>query len=186
MNTLRSKIMLGVLSLSLVGLGWAAPRATYAAEAKVQPVVSAGVYQDQPDQLRNLRLEHRFKQEQLLLAIQATRIELAREVAAEAQARIVYLKSEGQDVATLEAALAAFYTQLQAAQDSWNATQAVINGHAGFDANGKVLDAEQAGQTVRQVGDGLRTTARTLRDAGVELRRAERDFRRSLRSSDNM
>jgi len=67
------------------------------------------------------------------------------------QERIDKAAENGKDVTALQAALDAYESALNAAQPKYAGIASIVNTHAGFDANGKVTDAEQAKSTVEQM-----------------------------------
>ncbi len=132
-----------------------------------------------PQGVSNARLEYRLKQMKLQLQGQQNRIDLARLAAEEAQDRIESLKAEGKDTASLESALAIFNDQIDEAQAKHDEAQDIIDAHAGFDANGKVTDAEQAKATLQGARGAMREAQEILHNAGRDFRQAVRDFRQN-------
>jgi hypothetical protein len=106
------------------------------------------------------------------------RIDFAEQVTAEARNWIARLEGQGKDTAALEAALAEYETQIDAAQSSWNTANGILATAAGFDAAGEVTDPDAARQTLQDAGDAMRQTHRLLADAGRAFRRAVQEFRR--------
>jgi hypothetical protein len=86
-------------------------------------------------------------------------------------------KAKGLDTAALEAALSTFQSQQAQVQSSHDSAAAVLNTHAGLDANGKVTDAALAAQTVRDARQSLVDGRRTLKQAQKDLTQAVRSFR---------
>jgi len=174
--TIISGVTAGVIVVT-GGLLVSAP-AAHAAEVSAES--SQSLRLDQHDEEReNRRLQHLFKQQKLMLAIQEDRLVMAREAAADAQDRIDELKAEGKDTAGIEAALATFNAGIEAAQSSWNTASTILSAGAGFDDNGQVIDQEQARETVRSAGQALQDTGRTLRRAAADFRHAARQFRQA-------
>jgi len=147
-----------------------------------QTAPAAGQFQvgdEQRNERANARLEHLLKQAQMMLAIQKDRLDMAREEAAFAQERIDAAEARGKDIAAIQAALDMFKTQIEAAQSLSDNAGSILDARAGFDADGKVVDLDQARDTLRQAGDAMREASRTLREAARELRRAARQYRAS-------
>ena len=81
------------------------------------------------------------------------------------QARIDKAAANGKDVTALQAALDAFESALKSGKPIYDSMSGIVNSHQGFDANGKVTDAEKAKSTVRRDA---------YEDAGAQVR-DERD-----------
>jgi uncharacterized coiled-coil DUF342 family protein len=69
-----------------------------------------------------------------------------------ANAMIERLKEAGESTAELEAALAAYESAVKAAHPIYESCNGIVNSHKGFDADGKVTDAEQARETIQELG----------------------------------
>ena len=123
--------------------------------------------------------EYQFKREKDFFADQTRRLTAANTVANKTQDYINAQNALGKDTTALAAALAAFKTQLATAQSSHDAAGALIDAHAGFDANGVVTDLAQAVQTVKDVRKPLVDAHQTLRKAGLDLRAAIRAYRKA-------
>ena len=67
------------------------------------------------------------------------------------QARIDKAAANGKDVTALQAALDAFESALKSAKPTYESMNGIVNSHQGFDANGKVTDAEKAKSTVKEM-----------------------------------
>ena len=68
-------------------------------------------------------------------------------------------------MSALQAALSTFQTQIATAQSSHNTTASVLGNHAGFDANGKVTNPDQARQTLLDGRQSLRDAHGVIRQA---------------------
>jgi hypothetical protein len=130
---------------------------------------------------QHARLERCLRLEQEWLARQQDRLDHTDEVAARVQEFIDQAQAEGKDTSALEAALAAFQSQVATAQSQHDAAADILSEHAGYDDDGKVTDPELARETCRSAGQALRDARRTLNQAGHDLRRAIRDWRRANR-----
>ncbi len=175
-----SVVLCGVTAgiVALVGGALLPVPTAHACEISAAP--SRSLQMDQIDEEKaNRRLQHLFKQQKLMLAIQEDRLVMAREAAADAQERIDELKAEGKDTAGIVAALATFNAGIEAAQSSWNTTSSILSTGAGFDDNGQVIDQEQARETVRSARQAIQDTGRILRRAAADFRHAARQFRQA-------
>jgi hypothetical protein len=93
------------------------------------------------------------------------------------QARIDKADANGKDVTALQSAFDAFASALKNAKPTYDSIGVIVSLHQGFDANGKVIDAELAKSTVQ----GMRTKMHELKSAmggtGKALREAIKAFR---------
>ncbi len=126
-------------------------------------------------------LERAYERTKMALDHQADRLEFAGEIVGDVQEWIDELKSKGKDTTTLEAALAAYQAGLAEAQGYHDQAAAILATHAGFDDAGKLVDREQALETVRTAGRALRDGERALRDTTIDFRQTVRDWRRENR-----
>jgi len=126
---------------------------------------------------RGTRLERAFEREKDWLSRQSDNLARAGTAADKAGELIEKAKERGVDTGALEAALAKFEGQLAAAEDSHEEAAAIIGAHAGFNGGGKVIDQEQALETVKSAGAALRDAMRTLKDAAQDLRDAVKAWR---------
>ena len=180
------KLAAGLTAAALVVTGMvdggAGVAVAQAAAIPAQMVPAAGQFQvgdEQRNDRANARLEHVLKQAQMMLAIQKDRLEIAREVVTFAQERIDTAEARGKDITAIQAGLDMFMTHVEAAQSLSDNAGSILDAKAGFDADAKVVDLDQARDTLRQAGDAMREAGRTLRDAARELRRAARGYRAS-------
>ncbi len=127
------------------------------------------------------RLEKVYQRELKALDAQAKRLTAADNRVQKLGERIANLKSQGKNTSTLEAALADFKAVLSNAHTTHDKAAGILKTHAGFDANGKVSDVQQARQTVQEAGNLLREVHRDLRPALGDLVRAVREFIRDNR-----
>ncbi len=123
------------------------------------------------------RLEQGFAREKDIQVRQEARLAKAEEVIAKTQAYIDKEKAAGYDTSALEAALADF----KAVRDENAALSAeaaaLIGSHAGFDADGKVSDVQQARKTVKEIGKLQRRFHINAVEASLDLRDALREYR---------
>jgi hypothetical protein len=99
------------------------------------------------------------------------------EFIAKVQQLIERAGQNGKDVAAVQAALDAFEDAVSDAKPIHQSMAAIVNSHAGFDANGKVTDSEQAKQTVQQMGEKLKGLRDAMAGTGKELHEALKAFR---------
>jgi len=88
-------------------------------------------------------------------------------------------KANGKDVTALQAALDAFSAAVKDARPVYESGKGIVASHKGFDADGNVVDAAQALQTVQdmrgklqEIRDILVGPAKALRDAIQQFRQA--------------
>lgn len=140
--------------------------------------------QDGADERGGARLEFAYLRLKQAAEGQALRLDHAGDIAEFVQGWIDELAAQGEDVSLLQAGLDAFRAAVDEAQGHQDRAQAVLDEHAGFDENGKVVDRQQAVETIRQAGRALRDGHRALKDGAIQLRRAVSDWRRQHRPAD--
>ena len=97
----------------------------------------------------NAALARTYKLEQNRLRLQDVRLKNAEVYAGKIDQQIAKLKAKGQDTAALEQAVAGFRTSITQARAEWQSASATLATHAGFDAAGKVSNADQARATLK-------------------------------------
>jgi chromosome segregation ATPase len=132
----------------------------------------------------NAALSRRYKEEQQRLKLQDARLNRAAEYAAKVDSIIAKLKAKGKDTAALEQAVAAFRAGIAQARAEWQAASDTLSTHSGFDADGKVSDADQARATLKSAHEHMQsahTIARgaykSLHEAIVAYRKANREVK---------
>jgi len=125
------------LLIALVAVGMSFGSAS-AAPAKPKPTPPA-----------NAALSRTYKVEQNRLKLQEARLKNADKYAGKIDELIAKLKAKGQDTAALEQAVAAFHADIAKARAEWQAASTTLAAHAGFDAAGKVTNADQARATLK-------------------------------------
>jgi hypothetical protein len=123
--------------------------------------------------------ERQFKREQDWFNDQTKRLADAKTIATKVQDYINAQNAKGKDTSSLVASLATYNSQISTAQGSHNTAGTLITAHAGFDANGKVIDLQLANQTVRDMRKSLMDAHLVLREAGRDLRKAIRAYRQT-------
>ena len=93
------------------------------------------------------------------------------------QARIDKAAASGKDVTALQAALDAFESALKSAKPIYDSISGIVNSHQGFDANGKVTDAEKAKYTVKEMRTNMVELKSAMGGTGKALREALKAFR---------
>lgn len=164
----RRAMMLGLAACAIIAAGVGAIPAGPVFAAPEPPAATA------PAQVQGERLERLLKREQRRLEYEQRRLAHANERAGRIQQRIDTLKSQGKDTAKLEAALANFKKAIATAQTHFDTAKRILDAKAGFDANGKVTNVDQARTT-------LRDTARAERQFSLTVRKAVRELLRELR-----
>jgi hypothetical protein len=92
-------------------------------------------------------------------------------------------QAKGYDTSELEAALRSFQAKIDEAQALQDTAAQAVEGKAGFDENGEVVDPQQAGETLKATHRAIQDANQTLFPAGQDLRQALRDYRQSKRNS---
>ena len=105
------------------------------------------------------------------------RIGKAEDFVERAQSLIDRASQNGKDVSAVQAALDAFQQAVNNTEPMYEGVQSIVDSHAGFDANGKVTDPEQAKVTVRAMGEKLKEIRDVMGGTGMELRDAIQAFR---------
>jgi hypothetical protein len=103
---------------------------------------------------------------------------------AKIQARIDKAAASGKDVTALQAALDAFESALKSAKPGYDSMSGIVSAHQGFDAIGKVNDAELAKSTVKEVGAKLKEVKASMGGTGKALRQALKAFRAANKPAD--
>jgi len=175
-----SKVGIAVIIcvIALVGI---APVSIVAAVAEVTAVPAVSVSYHERDYMR---FEHALQRIELLLEGQSTHLDLANLSIAQTQELIAKLQAEGKDTTDLETALSTFQGQVPAAQGAHNNARSIIDAKAGFDANGKVVDEEQAKQTLKDARDAMKECRDLMQPAAQAFREAVKAYLQSLRPAD--
>lgn len=160
-----------ILAVSAAALVFAAFPATSAFAADEAPPPSGEVSNERLEKIwgRQLRMY-----EKLGRAFEDTNAHIAK-----IQERIDKAAENGKDVAALQAALDDYAAALTAAKPTYDSIGSIVSSHAGFDADGKVTDAEQARSTVEQMRTKMRELKSAIGDSFKALREALRAFRQA-------
>jgi len=130
----------------------------------------------QPADRVNRLLERKWKAEQRRYEAQGKLFDVSSDLMERAQAAIDRATDKGIDTSAAEAALAALETAIANVKPLYEQAGAELTAHAGFDASGKVTDAQTAAQTVEdmhklldQVRDDTHDERETLQHALWDL-----------------
>ena len=93
------------------------------------------------------------------------------------QSLIDKASANGKDTASLQAALNAYESALKTAKPIYNGINGIVTSHQGFDANGKVTDAEKAKSTVDQMRTKMQEVKSAMGGTFKALREAMKAFR---------
>jgi len=96
---------------------------------------------------------------------------------AKAQERIDKAAQSGKDVSALQSALNAFEAAAKVAKPIYDSIGGIVSTHQGFDASGKVTDAEQAKSTVKDLHTKMLDLKTAMGGTGKALRDALKAFR---------
>ena len=99
------------------------------------------------------------------------------EFVAKAQQLIDRASAKGKDVSAVQAALDAFVESTKDAKPVYESAKGIINSHQGFDANGKVTNAEQAKATVEQMRTKMQEIKSTMNGTFKALLEEMKAFR---------
>lgn len=171
-----------VLTTLLVGaFALALPTGVFAQTGNppAQPTQAAPNAQNQQER-RDTRLETLFQRAQKQVVNQAKLFAAVDTRLPKLQARIDTLKSQGVNVAALEKAVADFKIELNAARTAHNAAEQILKIHAGFDANGKVTNAQLAKDTLQQATQLLKQARQDVRPS---LRNLVQVIRQTIRAN---
>lgn len=87
------------------------------------------------------------------------------------------LIENGEDASGLQAILDTFQANMDAVRSAYDDLGVVVETHAGFDADGAVVDESLAVQTLRQIAEGLLDLHQLGEDARFELRWDSMEYR---------
>ena len=144
-------------------------------------VSAAGADDPQPPSgpVTNGKLEQVWARQQRAYEKLGKGFDRADDFTARAQQLIDRAKENGKDVSALQAALDAFESAIKEAHPIYEGGKGIINSHQGFDANGKVTNAEKAKETIQAMHDKLQEVKAAMNGTGKALREATRDFRQA-------
>ena len=171
-------ILLVAMTLALVAaaLPWTSVFAAPAADPSTPPVDS---------EKSNARIESLWMREQNAVERLGKVIDRSNTMTEKVQTWIDRARENGKDVTALQAALDAYKQAVQESGPMYEQAQSIVNEHAGFDADGKVTDREQAIQTLKELGTQLKDLRGQIGTPGKALREAIKAFREANKPADN-
>ena len=158
---------MGILAVLLVGMmafafpGGSVAAATPTPQPPKDPQVQAARI--------NARLERAFKALQKIVEQQARHMKRADALIGKAEVLITRAKANGKDTAALEAAVAAYKTKEIEFKKLNSAAADILKTHAGFDANGKVVNRDLAKQTLQDGHEQVKDARGLFSDALKKL-----------------
>lgn len=171
-------ILLAGMTLALVAaaLPWTSVFAAPAADPTTPPA---------DGEKSNTRIESLWTREQNAVERMGKVLDRSNTMTEKVQTWIDRAKENGKDVTALQAALDAYKQAVQEAGPMYEQAQSIVNEHAGFDADGKVTDREQAIQTLKDLGAQLKDLRGQIGTPGKALREAIKAFREANKPADN-
>ena len=164
--TLVTKSLLGLAVLAFLAGGWVAPALAAA-----------------PDEQEHRGLEYRLKWALLRVDVLQDHLDNAGDAAVILQQLIDDEQADGHDTSILEAALGAFESSRDTAQNFRDTAAQILNDKAGFDDNGKVVDPQAARDTIKSARETMNEARKTMHEARKDLREAMREYRQTRRNS---
>jgi hypothetical protein len=125
----------------------------------------------------NEKLESAYQKQLEWLAVQQTNIGKLNDAAMKLQTLIEKAKAKGLDTSSLEAVVADINSRLPQSQSAHDTAAGILNGHAGFDASGNVVDAATARQTLKSARKNLDTSKNINVSLAQELKNAIQAWR---------
>lgn len=162
MKTVSKVVVALTLAASVVFL--ALPAGSVFAQGEKPPQVETELPRGPQD------LEKMFEREIERYERTGERIAKSAEVVEKLEDRIAELVEEGEDSSSLEIILGAFQENMTAVEGAYAEVGELIDEHAGFDADGKVVDESLAVYTLRRIAEGLLEVHQLGEDARFELK----------------
>lgn len=128
-------------------------------------------------QVSNERLERIWARFQHVYQRQEKLMNRAGEMSSRIQSWIDKMNAQGKDAAAVQAALDAFEQAVEEAKPLYTEIGAIVAAHTGFDAEGKVIDREQAIATLEDLGAKMKELRQTMSEPARALRQAIKSFR---------
>jgi hypothetical protein len=125
----------------------------------------------------NTLLKKDYQIEQNWLTKQQDNLNKTASVVTNVQNLIAKANGDGKDTTTLVNALATFQSQIATSQSSHNTAASILATHAGFDANGNIVDHDAARLTVNSARQSLSDAHNLLWQAANDLHRAIKEWR---------
>jgi uncharacterized protein YbaA (DUF1428 family) len=165
-----------VLALVAAALPWTSVFAAPAADPSTPPA---------DGEESNTRIEALWTREQNAVERMGKVLDRSTTMTEKVQTWIDKAREDGKDVTALQAALDAYKQAVQAAGPMYEQAQSIVQKHAGFDADGKVTDREQAMQTLKDLGTQLKALREQVGTPGKALREAIKAFREANKPADS-
>jgi hypothetical protein len=166
-----------VLSTLVLAIGLAALPAAGVSAASLRDETSPPTNQ----QAGFARLERAWARTQTAYQRQGDRLAKAHGFISRAQSLIDKANQKGLDTSAVQAALNAFAEVIPAAQTAHDPGAAIIASHAGFDADGKLIDRTIAVGTVKALNQVIKDTRLAMNGTGQGMREAVKAFRQAHR-----
>lgn len=177
MSKIASKLhkVLAVLMLATT-LSFAMPSLHAQAEATSEPTPPLA-----PGERGGTRLERTWLRQQRTYNRLSFMFDHAQRRIDRAQELIDQATANGKDTAGLQAALDGYAAAVKSARPAFESAKGILASHKGFDAQGRVTEAELAEDTVRNMGEQLREIRDVLLNPARALGDALRAFREANR-----
>lgn len=127
--------------------------------------------------LRNKLLERAFQREVRNHDRQEKLFDIADRTQNRIEELIARVKNDGKDTTGLEAVMSKFPGEVAKAKVSYDQAGTIIRTHNGFDADGKVVDVEDAKETLKNINKYAKDCRETVTAAMKDLRVALKEFR---------
>ena len=129
------------------------------------------------------KLTQMYRFEQQRSKIQGERLKRTVAFASKLDQLIARQKDKKQDTAALERAVGSFRAALDRAWAEWQAASTGLTAHAGFDNDGKVTNADQAGATLKDAHGHMEQAHTIARNALRELHGAIAAYHKAHRGA---
>jgi hypothetical protein len=127
----------------------------------------------------NFRLEQAWHRQQRVYERQERQLDEADGFIQRVQNLIERAEEKGWDTTVVQTALDAFTAAIPASQAAHDKGAAIVANHAGFDANGHVVDRTQAVETVKSLAQVLKDSRTAMDGTARALHEALRKFRQA-------
>lgn len=128
----------------------------------------------------NVVLSRYFREEQQRHKAQDFRLKGALYQATYVDKVIASMQAKGKDTTALQAAVDAYRAGIASARAEWQLADNTLAAHAGFDADGKVIDADAARATLKDAHSHAEQATRLANQAAEAFRKAMEAFRKSM------
>lgn len=166
---------LAILTVATLA-AFAMPSVNAQAQAALEPTPPPA-----PGERRGMRLERTWMRQQRTYSRLTFMFDHAQQRIVRAQELIDQATAKGRDTAGLQAALDGYATAVQSARPAFESVKGILASHKGFDADGRVTEAELAEATVRSMAEQLREIRDVLLNPARALGDALRAFREANR-----